>query len=162
MTLYELSKEYLFLKHELVDMETGEVNETSLVKISEIKDTAENKCINIVRYLKELEGQQRAVEHERKKLQVREKQLVNTIERLKDYLLVSMEICEIKSISCPQFVITVKSNPVSVHIYDEDVIDEKYKRISFSIDKESIKRDLKDGKVVAGAKLSQDKSLRIR
>lgn len=161
-SLYELAEEYQFLTHELVDEETGEVNETSLARINEIKDSAENKCINVVRVLKDLEAQQEAVEKERKRLQNRERVVNNQIKRLKEYLMYNMQACEISKVSCSQFVISVRQNPESVDIFDESQIFPKYHRIAVEYDKTKIKDDLRKGVDVPGARLIRSQSLMIR
>lgn len=160
--LYELSKEYQFLRHELVDEETGEVNETSLMRLTDVKDNAENKCINVVRVLKDMEAEQEAVEKEYKRLYARKKSIDNQMQRLKDYLLTNMEMCEIRKISCPQFSISIRKNPDSVEIYNENEISKLYHRIKVDYDNSKIKEDLKNGIAVPGARLTNTNSVIIR
>lgn len=161
-SLYEIAKEYLFLKTDLFDEETGEVNETSLVRLSQVNDDAENKCINIVRFMKDMEAEHDAVSFERKRLQAREKSIESQIGRLKAYLINNMEKCEIQKISCPQFVISLRKNPESVEIYDDKAISSRYHKISVDFNKSLMSQDLKAGLEVPGAKLVQRMSVSIR
>jgi hypothetical protein len=160
--LYELSSEYSFLRRDLIDEETGEVNESILDQLSTISESIEKKGINLVRVMKDMQAEQEAVEKERKRLQDRERIITKQIERLKEYLLSNMERCEIQKISCPQFVISVRKNPESVEILDESQIDSKYHRIKVEINKSDIKNDLKIGAMIPGARLVRTSSLSIK
>lgn len=160
--LYEISDQYQFLLQDLYNYETGEIDENILSRLNELSDTAENKCINITRLFKSIEAEREAIEKERKNMMVREKALKNQVDRLKDYLLTNMERCEIKKIECPQFVISLQKNPPSVETFDERIIPERYKKISFSWDIQKIKDDLSVGLEIPGARMIQKHGIRIR
>ncbi len=49
--LYELSAEDRFLRDELVDQETGEVNESVLTQLATISESIDEKGINLVRVM---------------------------------------------------------------------------------------------------------------
>ena len=55
MKLYEISNEYQSLVNELYNEETGEINEIAFANLKNIKDTMQNKCINITKFFKEIE-----------------------------------------------------------------------------------------------------------
>lgn len=161
-TLYEISAAYQFLLSDLYNEDTGEINESVLIKLNDISDTAENKCINVVKVFKEFEKEHKAIQDERKKMEKREKAFKSEIDSLKEYLLTNMELCEINKIECPQFVISLQKNPPSVNYYNKDEIPDEYKTISVDYDTQRISEDLKKGIDVPGARLIQGNSVRIR
>jgi predicted nuclease with TOPRIM domain len=160
--LYELSDQYQFLLTDLYNEETGEVDETVLAKLNEISDTAENKCINITRLFKELQIDLKGVSDERKRLAKKESSLKKKVDELKDYLLENMERCEIKKISCPQFVISLQNNPPKTDPYDETLIPDEYKKITIEFDLTKMRQEMMNGVVIPGARLVQSNSVRIR
>lgn len=162
MRLYEISDQYQFLLKDLYNEETGEVDESVLSRLNELSDTAENKCINVVRIFKEIEMQRVAIAEEKKRMAAREAALKNQVDRLKNYLLVNMERCQIKKIECPQFVISLQKNPVKLDITDEKLIPKDYLVTKVSIDEAKVKDELKNGVIIPGARLVQGNSVRIR
>lgn len=162
MRLYEISDQYQFLLKDLYNEETGEVDESVLSRLNELSDTAENKCINVVRIFKEIEMQRVAIAEEKKRMAARESALKNQVDRLKNYLLVNMERCQIKKIECPQFVISLQKNPARLDITDEKLIPKEYLVTKISIDESKVKDELKSGVIIPGARLVQGNSVRIR
>jgi len=162
LRLYEISEKYKFLMDDLFDEETGVVNETALVKLQELKEPLENKCINVVRVFKSLTAECDAIEKERKAMAAREKSLKTQIDWLKGYLLENMEACEVKEIKCPQFVIGLQKSPPAVDIYDENSIPDEYNRVKVERDLSMIKADINRGIEVPGARLIQRNSVRIK
>ena len=73
-----------------------------------------------------------------------------------------MERCQIKEIKCPQFVIKLQQNPVSLDAFDQDMIPDEYKKVVVDIDTQKIKDDLKNGVVIPGARLVQGNHVRIK
>lgn len=162
LRLYDLAEQYNFLNDNLFDTETGVVNETALETLNEIKDSIENKCIAITKLFKSMEAEREAIEKEKKAMAARESSLKNQISRLKEYLLINMERCEIKKISCPQFSISLQKNPQSVKIDDEKLIPSDYNKVIVEKDISKIKQDLQNGVIIPGARLVQKNSIRIR
>ncbi len=162
LKLYDLADQYNFLNDNLFDPETGVVDETALETLNEIKDSIENKCINITKLFKSIEAEREAIEKEKKAMAARESSLKSQVARLKDYLLTNMERCEIKKISCPQFSISLQKNPKSVQIDDEKLIPSDYNKITVEKDISKIKEHLQNGVIIPGARLVQRNSIRIR
>lgn len=163
LSLYEMSDQYQFLVNDLYDHETGVVNETTLARLNELTDTVENKAINITMLFNSLDATREAIKKEKDKMAAREKALASQIERLKEYLLTNMKRCEIKKIECPQFVIGLQNNPISVEISNAEEIPSRYdKQPKRELDITRIKDDLKKGVVIPGASLVQRQSIRIR
>lgn len=162
MKLYELASQYEFLLNDLYDEETGEIKEQSLARLHEIKDSAENKCINTVKVLKHMQKECAAIEIERKNMAVREKAFKSQIDRLKDYLKENMERLNINKIECPQFIIALQKSPVAVDRYEEKDIPFDYQKITVEYDNTKIKHDILNGVVVPGARLIQNNHVRIK
>lgn len=162
LRLYQIADQYQFLLSDLYDYETGVVNETALAKLNELSGSIEDKAINITRLFKELEASAEAIEKERKAMQSRESALKNQVKSLKEYLRNNMARCEIKKIECPQFSISLQTNPPSVEITNESEIPEEYNKVKVELDVSKIKEDLKNGVVIPGARLVQGNSIRIR
>ena len=162
LRLYEMTDEYLSILNNLCDEETGEVSETSLERLDEIKDTIENKAINIVRVWKQMEAYQTAIEKERKAMELRESHLKKQVKNLKDYLQTNMLACQITKIECPQFKISLQKNPGSVKFSDESRVPQEYKKVEVKNDVSMIRDALKMGIEVPGAYLDQGTSIRIK
>lgn len=162
LTLYEIADQYQFLLNDLYDHETGEVDENVLARLNDVSDSAEAKCINVMRVFKEFQKEHKAIEDERKRMAARERAYKNQMDILKNYLTTNMERCQIKKIECPQFIITLQKNPVKLDITDEKSIPDQYQVKTISIDEAKVKEDLKKGVAIPGARLIQDSSIRIR
>ncbi len=163
MTLYEISDKYQFLLHEMYNHETGEVNENVLAKLNELADSAENKCINIVKIWEEFNKEIAAIKEAKERMAKREKAFKNQVDRLKEYLQTNMERCEIKKIECPEFVIGLQKNPPSVDVLNEDEVPHDYDKCpKRELDISKIKQDLQNGVVIPGVRLVQRNSVRIR
>ena len=82
---------------------------------------------------------------------------------MKDQILLWMDALNLKSIEFINQKFTVKNNPPSVKINDEEMIPEKFKKekVTISIDKTAIKKAIQDGEEVMGAELTVSKSLVI-
>lgn len=163
LSLYEMSNQYQFLITDLYDYETGVVNETALEKLNALNDTIEEKCINISKLFQSLQATQEAIKAEKDRLAKREKAFKNQAERLKEYLKMNMERCEIKKIECTEFTISLQKNPASIQVICEDEIPAEYdKPVKREIDLLKIREDLKNGVDIPGVCLAQGSSIRIR
>ena len=163
LTLYEISEKYQFLLQDMYDHETGEINEEVFAQLNELSDTAESKCINVVKVFEEYKKSIEAIKVAKDRMLRHERVLKNGMERLKNYLQTNMEKCEIKKIECPEFVISLQKNPVALDVFNLDEIPHEYDvRPAREIDRSRIKDELKNGVVIPGARLVQGNSVRIR
>ncbi len=158
--LYEISNEYERAIDALLDEETGDK-----LKIDELKDIFDNKCINVAKYIKNLEAEQEAIAKAKNSMAVREKIILAKIDSLTNYLQSNIERTGLLDpIKIPEFTIKLKNNPVSVVIDDENLIPDLYivtKEVK-TFDKIAIKKDIQDGFEVEGARLVQKKTLVIK
>lgn len=84
-------------------------------------------------------------------------------EDMKQQILLGMNALGLKSIEFINQKVTLKNNPPSVKINDEELIPDKFKKekVSITIDKTAIKKAIQDGEEVIGAELVVGKSLVI-
>lgn len=91
------------------------------------------------------------------------KQYESVEEDMKQQILLGMDALGLKSIEFINQKVTLKNNPPSVKINDEELIPDKFKKekVSITIDKTAIKKAIQDGEEVIGAELVVGKSLVI-
>lgn len=101
-----------------------------------------------------------AIEVQIERLNKKKKAIVNSQDRLKNYLLTNMELLEKKTIKGDLFNITAVKGRASVVISNMEELDEEYVRVSTKIesDKNAIKKALDSGLEVAGAHYETGKS----
>ena len=91
------------------------------------------------------------------------KQYESVEEDMKQQILWGMDALGLKSMEFINQKVTLKNNPPSVKINDEELIPDKFKKekVSITIDKTAIKKAIQDGEEVIGAELVVGKSLVI-
>lgn len=91
------------------------------------------------------------------------RQYEQTEEEMKNAIMVWMEQLDLKSLDFANQRVTLKNNPPSVKINDEELIPDKFKKekVSIVIDKTAIKKAIQDGEEVIGAELVVNKTLLI-
>ena len=83
---------------------------------------------------------------------------------LKKYVFQNLNKVGIDKIECAEFVISIQKNPPKVEVYNEEMIPGIYinKVVTEKVDKKSIKEAINGGNDVPGAKMVQERSLRIK
>lgn len=164
MKLYEITQEYESILSQTFNPETGEVNETALAKLDEIKADIKEKGIAVASYIKNLDAERKAIEEAKIAMAEREERLEKRVSYLTNYLQSNMERCGINEISSPYFAIKLKKCPVSVDIKEEALIPDDYfkTKIVSTLDKARIREELMAGMKVEGASLKQNLRLEIR
>ncbi len=152
--LHEISKDYIgFLEADLPEDDLKECLES-------IEGAFEDKGSNIVAVVNTLQADVDVISNEIKRLQERKKSIVNNQERLKEYLRYNMELSGINKIKHPLFNITLGEPSVTAEILDVESLPDEYVKLEtkFTPDKLAIKKALKEGIEIEGAKLSEGKS----
>lgn len=124
-----------------------------------------DKAQALTSVLLNMDGDVDALDKEIKRLTARKTVIKNTQQRMKEYLRINMERCDIKRISCPLFTITCAQGREVVCIDNQDLIHNDYLNVKTSItpDKAAITKALKDGIVIPGAHLERSaSSIRIK
>lgn len=161
MNLYELTTD---LK-ELQEIDFAQAEEEQIEEVKGIiKTQIESKSAGIIAVIRNEESDIDAIKIEIKRLQELKKSKENKIENLKKYTKECLEDADIKKVSTSLGNMTVRKNPASVDVLDENLIPSEYKKevVEVKVDKKAILADLKEGVVVEGAALKNSTSLMIK
>lgn len=161
MNLYELTTD---LK-ELQEIDFTQVEEEQIEEVKGIiKTQIESKSAGIIAVIRNEESDIDAIKVEIKRLQELKKSKENKIENLKKYTKECLEDADIKKVSTSLGNMTVRKNPASVDVLDENLIPSEYKKevVEVKVDKKAILADLKEGVVIEGAALKNSTSLMIK
>lgn len=159
--LYEITERYNNLL-ELLDNEeiTQDILNSAL---NEVQDEFNEKALNIVKFIKNLESDVNGLDAEEKRLKAKKMAYKNKIDGLKKYLESGMVFSGLKKIDLGVFNISIAKNPPSLNILDEKLIPKEYLiEQAPKIDNTAIKNAIKEGKEIAGCELVQKESLRIK
>ena len=165
-SLFNLTNQYLQLADTLAagDFDADTVADT--IEASGITDDIAIKSQNLEYVARSAEAHLPAIDAEIGRLQALKAHRVKVAAGLRSYLLDNMIRMQIEKIDCPMFLISIRSNPPSV-----DVFDPMQLPISYMVtplpppdrpDKTLIKEALKAGKDVPGARLVQGQRLAIK
>lgn len=160
--LYELTELYQNI-WELVGDDDVDV-ESLETALKHIEDNIEVKAESIAKLIKGIDGDIAALKEEENRLTKRRKTLENKQVNIKSYLESQLRTMGIDKVKTPLFTISLQKNPPSVHISNEELIPDKYKKtqITTSVVKKDLLEDLKLGEIIDGAEIKQEKSLRIK
>lgn len=166
--LYELSEQYRkFNEYVENGLDNEDLTEDDLElfidTLDGIKDAIESKIENIVKFMKNIEGDVNAYKAEEQRLAKRRKYLENKIDGLKTYISQTLTNANIKKVNAGNFTVKFQKSPASVEVLHEGSVPEQYREPQpDKIKKKEILADLKLGKVVSGVVLVEDKEhLRI-
>jgi hypothetical protein len=155
--LYELTSQMIGL-HKLI--EDGEMEPQALQDtLDGLEGDIQVKAEGLLAYVANMGADLDAIDAAVKRLTERRTAITNRQESLREYLRFNMEASGIDKITCPLFTITLRKAPDVVVIESEDLIPAMYKETveTVKISKEAIKRHLKSGEHVPGARLGEGK-----
>ena len=149
--LYELTNEF----KELESMDFDKDSQVYIDTLDGIKQSIQSKGNNICLVLANLKSNTVALDNEIKRLQAVKRARQNNIDSLRSWLSYNMENSGIDKISSDLFTITLSKAPKDslVIIEDDGLIPIDYKEVKYTVNKTAVKRALKDGFSVKGAKL---------
>jgi len=162
MKLYEYVAMHQKALIELEDMDLpAEIVEDTL---NGLVGDIEEKTKSVVAYMRNIGVDIIAMKNAEKEIKERRQRLERREQWIEQYVLHGMEVSEISIIETPYFAIKRQKNPPAVNIVEADEISDKYKTevVSYKIDKKKIKEDIKAGKAVAGATLTQGWRLNVK
>ena len=164
MRLYELTADYEKAFTEMVDAETGEINDQALALLDGLKDDIKEKGLAVAAYIRNHDADVDALKTEEQRLATRRKQLESRMEWLREYLLKNMVRCGISEIKSPYFTIKTKKCPPSVKVLNDADLPQQYIRVKeqISVDKSKIKQDICSGIPVPGAMMEQNTTIVIK
>lgn len=166
LSLFDLSNEFFALKDLLdndleVNEETGEITDNSeLLKelFENLKLSFEDKLDNAQRYCLTLDGEADILDKEIKRLQAKKQSLNNKKDRLKKLMLSSIECAGFSKIKTPFYSFNIKKSE-ALEVESIDNIPREFLRIKKEADKTAIKKAIKDGLIIEGCKIVENKSL---
>lgn len=167
LTLYQISAEYRSAADTLAELDMDE--QTIADTLESISGDLTVKAQNVAFVIRNLEASAQqisvAVEHMNARAQALEKRA----ERVREYLLMNMQMAGVQKIECPYFKLAVKENPPKVIVEHEQLIPAAYMTDPAppppppaKPDKKLIAQALKDGHDVPGCKLELGKRLEIK
>ncbi|MCQ9124334.1 siphovirus Gp157 family protein [Rodentibacter caecimuris] len=166
MKLYEITEQYENLAELLNNPEFAE-NADVQKALDTIQEEFNQKAERVVHVIKNAEGDIEVIDAEIKRLQAMKKQRQNGIEGIKNYLKLNMAKTDSKSIKCPLFSISYREQKESAVELDDDLflannLDEDLVNMKITPNKTEIKKRLKAGEMVIGAKLVDSQILTIK
>ena len=160
--LYDIDQEIL----DCVDLETGEILDSA--KLDALQMERERKLEGVALWIKDLKAEASAVKEEADKLNARKKSLDNKIDGLKQWLLYALNGEKLKTARCNVY----QTHSQRVNVTDEkELFDFIYSTTAPGmflrykdpeLDKEKIKKWLKDGYEIPGAELEDTESVVIK
>lgn len=157
MNLYELGDNYRAIQEMDLDEET--LRDT----LDSIIGEAEPKAENIVKWIKNLKGENIAIKEEETRLKNKRITNENKIKALNLYLEDFLKNSGLTRLKTGLFTLSIQNNPPSVEIHDATLIPPQFLIAQMpQIDKTAIKELLKQGVEIPGATLKQTKGLRVR
>lgn len=162
MTLYEINAELQELLDNAVDPDTGEILDDFDAKLDELLMQRDTKVENIALAVKNLNADAEALKAEKLAFEKRQKTAVNKAERLKNYLLKSLNG---EKFSTAKVAISYRNAPSAV--IDDEVFfshpeNAVFFRIKTEADKKAITDAIKAGKTIEGAELVTNTSIQIK
>lgn len=170
MKLYEISDEIENLERlfrEQIDEETGEIQEENVLATLEtdILSILKTKSEDIVKLVKNNESDEKSIEEEIVRLNTLLAKRKRNKDNFLNYVKVQMVKMGYKKIETNLGNIVVAES-TTTEIFDENLIPEKYKtkevKEVVKISKNDIKKDIKNGLEVTGARLIQNDNIKIK
>ncbi len=160
MKLYELTENY----NNLLELLDRDDIDPQIIKdaLNSVGDDIDTKADNIVKLIKSLKAEEAALQAEIANLASRRQASANKADRLKSYLTEQIALVGRDSIG-KLHQARLQNNPPSVLVEDLTAIPQDYwKPAEPTLDRQAILKLLKAGQEVAGAKMVQGQSLRVK
>lgn len=161
-TLYELTQDLREMDQLLEDLKDDEsATETIEMIKSEIENQLDSKSTDLIKYIRTLDLEMQSIEAEEKRLKELKNSKKKKIENLKSFIMSVMQTNDMKKITTSIGNITLRNNPESVLVENEDSIPKFFKKIETkeTIDKKAIKAAIQSGTEVEGCKLIRTQSV---
>ena len=168
MKFYDVAKDYIERMEYLeqgINSETGEMTDNSnqlAIWTEELTQDLKDKSTNVIAVVRNQELTIEALDNEIKRLRAMKDSLEKKLNKFECYIKNVMVVNGIEKIETP--IGTIKfTKSTTTEIYDESLIDKKFIEVvtTEKISKEKIKAALKAGEEVQGAKLVENKNLKI-
>lgn len=166
--LFDVSIQYSQAFAILDDLNESEATEEEMAKAMSIIDKIEgnftDKIASMIAYAKNCEAEAKAIKDAADKMVIRSKALLNKSERLRERVIMAMDIAEVNKIKCPQFEVSVRpSSRGSVVIAEGVELPLEYMVTKPAEPNKTLIGDaLKKGLVVEGCSLKYGITLTVR
>ena len=157
MKLYEITEihnQALLNMADIEGLDETVINDT----LESLEGEFKEKAISVAGFFQNIQAEIDAMKDAEKRITERRKSREKQVAWFKNYLLKNMQRTGITKIECPQFSISIRNNPVSVNIIDEELIPFAFKKVVLEINKSAIK----DAGGCPGAELVRNQSLMIK
>ena len=166
MKLYEITAQYQNIYALLQNPEFAE-NEDILTALDQIEDAFENKAQQTIFMMKNIEAEIDPIDTEIKRLQAMKKARQNNIDRIKNRLRENMKAVGMSKLNCGLFSLSYRLQEANAVELDETEFlannrDEDLVTVKVTPNKTEIKRRLKNGEEIIGARLVDSEVLTIR
>lgn len=158
--LFDLSTDYQQLYDLIAEQEDEQILKDTLASIN---DAIEDKADGYVAVIKTLEGDNKAIDEEIKRLRQRKTSNQNGVKRLKESLQEVMEQTGKEKFKTALNTYSIANNPPSIEVVNESLIPKSYwVEQAPKLNKREILSDIKNGVEIKGAEVVQTRSLRVR
>ncbi|XZJ40766.1 siphovirus Gp157 family protein [Clostridium perfringens] len=165
MKLYELTQNYRNLESLLDNLgeQEGLTVEMIYGALGQVEDDINTKIENTCKVIKEIEADSIGIDEEIKRLSALKKQKENTVKKLKEYVEFEMNGIGLTKLEGKLFKISFRKSKV-VKVLDETKIPKEFIKIKTTetISKTDLGKALKNGEIIEGAELVENKSLQIK
>nr|DAL43006.1 MAG TPA_asm: resistance protein [Caudoviricetes sp.] len=159
-SLFDLSTDYQQLYDLIAEQEDEQILKDTLASIN---DAIEDKADGYVAVIKTLEGDNKAIDEEIKRLRQRKTSNQNGVKRLKESLQEVMEQTGKEKFKTALNSYSIANNPPSIEVVNESLIPKSYwVEQAPKLNKKEILSDIKNGVEIKGAEVVQTRSLRVR
>ncbi|SRR6266852_4902066 len=161
--IYKITEKYQQVMQDIY--ESDEINEENLAQLKFLESELQEGAINVASLIKNMEIEVEGVDNAIKEMRLRKESAMNKIQRLKTYILTTMQNYNLQEITgSSQFAIKIRKCPPSVKIIDEEVIPFDFKKIKTEtvVDKLLLAEHLKAGEEIAGVELETKLRVEIK
>lgn len=165
MKLYELTQNYRNLESLLDNLGEQEGLTVEMIHgaLGQVEDDINTKIENICKVIKEIEADSIGIDEEIKRLSALKKQKENAVKKLKEYVEFEMNGIGLNKVEGKLFKISFRKSKV-VKVLDETKIPKEFIKVKTteSISKTDLGKALKNGEIIEGAELVENKTLQIK
>jgi hypothetical protein len=160
MNLYQITNEAQYLAALLETEElTPELEQELLIN----QDQLQSKAINYAKVISNYQGESDQIDAEIKRLKAMKDSRDKKINWLKESLKLAMMVSGIDKIDSPLFKLSLRrSESVEVEVPEALPVDWQLRKVVITADKISIKKAIKEGCAITGARLVENFSLQIK
>ncbi|BDS17337.1 siphovirus Gp157 family protein [Clostridium perfringens] len=165
MKLYELTQNYRNLESLLDNLGEQEGLTVEMIHgaLGQVEDDINTKIENTCKVIKEVEADSIGIDEEIKRLSALKKKKENTVKKLKEYVEFEMNGIGLNKVEGKLFKVSFRKSKV-VKVLDETKIPKEFIKIKTTetISKTDLGKALKNGEIIEGAELVENKSLQIK